>query len=362
MAHLIFFKEGKPLLRRVLDQTKILIGRDAACDIQLFEPEISRQHCSIEKQNGAPASLGSMLGNSRPLKEVFKLIGKAAPSDVGVCLIGESGTGKELAAKLLHDLSPRRDKPFVAINCGAIPQNLIESLLFGHERGSFTGATERHQGVFEQADGGTLFLDEIGEMPLDLQTRLLRVLESQTVRRVGAKSDIQVNVRLIAATLRDLKERVAAGTFRQDLFYRLYIFPILLPPLRERQEDVALLAEHFVKMLSTSDKKIVFSAEALEKLKNYDWPGNVRELKNVIQRALLLLKKEKIEAKDLELTSVRSSDVVLGESKLGDQEKMSILEALRKSKGNHSQASRLLGIARSTLTSKLRRYQIDTAE
>lgn len=423
MPHLLFLKDGRPLIKRPLDQTRLVIGRDTSCDIQLLEPEISRRHCEIERQNGffilkdlsrngtflnqkriqearlksddqiqigpwllnffpeeslrqadtivtekktsltpKAVSFGPMLGGASSMKEVFGLIRKAASSDITACLIGESGTGKELAARLIHDLSNRRGKPFVAINCGAIPQNLIESLLFGHEKGSFTGAVERQTGVFEQAHEGTLFLDEIGEMPLDLQTRLLRVLENQTLRRIGGKTDIEVNVRLVAATLRDLKERVAKNSFRQDLFYRLYIFPIYLPSLKERVEDIPLLAKHFVETFTPPGKKISLSEKAIEKLKGHDWPGNVRELKNVMQRALLLTKKETIEPGDLELTKIEMSEVPLGEIKLAEQERLSILSALRKTSGNHSRAARLLGVARTTLASKLRRYQIDPSE
>ncbi|MDO8494182.1 MAG: sigma 54-interacting transcriptional regulator [Deltaproteobacteria bacterium] len=421
MAHLIFVKEGKPLIQRPCDQTQLIIGRDATCDIQLFEPEISRKHCTIERQNGsfvlkdlsrngtflnrkkieavklssqdeiqigpwacyfvveetqapqetlitekktelAKNALGPMLGSTRAMKNVFELLRTAATNDVTICLLGESGTGKELAAKLVHELSTRRTKPFVAINCGAIPPNLIESMLFGHERGSFTGAAERHQGVFEQADGGTLFLDEIGEMPLELQTRLLRVLEERKVRRVGGKSDIAIDIRLVTATLQNLEERVASGDFRHDLFYRLYIFPIALPPLRERPEDVVLLAHYFMETLSLVGKKITLSEAAIQKLKTHNWPGNVRELKNIIQRALLLAKEKTIEPQDLSFTSVQTAQSASAKSNLADQEKFSILDALRQSKGNHSKASRLLGIARSTLASKLRRYKIDSQE
>lgn len=419
MAHLTFLKEGKSLLQRPLDQNQIWIGRDNDCDIQLFEPEISRRHCCIERENGdfllkdfsrngtyvnqkrvektplnpfdqiqigpwqllfaideRPSStdtvvleknkkkktratcLGAMFGASRPMKRVFEQIQKAAKSLLPVCLIGESGTGKELAARLIHDLSERKDKPFVAINCGAIPANLIESLLFGHEKGSFTGATERQPGVFEQADTGTLFLDEIGEMPLELQTRLLRVLENQTIRRIGSRMESQVDVRLVAATLRDLKEGVATGRFREDLFFRLFVFPITLPPLKERMEDLGLLVDHFLKTLSPA-KKIMLAPEAFAKLKKYDWPGNVRELKNALQRAMLLAKKKTIEAKEIELSHLTLEKESLRAPDLAAKERQSILEALRKTRGNQLQAAKVLGIARTTLASKLKRYVID---
>src|SRR3989338_2249178 len=419
MVHLVFFKDGQPILKRPLDHQQMTIGRDASCDIQLTHPEISRQHCLLEKQNGSFAitdlsrngtyvnekrirnqtllelndavqvgpwsllfsveenppqeetivkdksrqkkeeQLGQMIGTSSSMKEVFDLIRKASQSDVTVCLIGESGTGKELAARSVHDLSSRRDRPFVAVNCGAIPENLIESLLFGHEKGSFTGASDRHEGVFEEANHGTLFLDEIGEMPFDLQTRLLRVLETQTIRRVGGRVDTKVNVRLVAATNRDLKQLTVKELFRQDLFYRLYIFPIHLSPLRERQEDIACLTKHFLKMLNATTNPISFSEEAMCKLKAHEWKGNVRELKNVIQRALLMINEATvIDAENIELTNLTETSPQVGELKLGEQEKMSIIEALRKMRGNHSKAARHLGVARTTLASKMKRYQI----
>lgn len=419
MTQLIFLKNGQPILKRPIDSGKISIGRDASCDIQLLDSEISRQHCTIEKQNGLfvlrdlsrngtfvnnqrvavtslktsdviqigpwvlkmalensvppeetvikeksksknENALGSMLGVSKQMRRVFGLIRKGAASPATICLIGESGTGKELAARSIHDLSERRGRPFVAVNCGAIPGNLIESLLFGHEKGSFTGATDRHNGVFEEANHGTLFLDEIGEMPLDLQTRLLRVLEDQIVRRVGGKADIPVNVRLIAATNRNLKQLVSGGKFRQDLFYRLYIFPIELAPLRERQDDIVLLAHHFVKLLSPKGEKISFAPEALEKLRGHAWRGNVRELKNVIQRTLLLMTGETIQPKEIELTAMAPLPDDSGGLKLDEQEKFSIEEALRKARGNHSLAARHLGIARTTLAAKVRRHSIDS--
>ncbi len=236
---------------------------------------------------------------------------------------------------------------------------MIESLLFGHEKGSFTGASDRHQGVFEEANHGTLFLDEIGEMPFDLQTRLLRVLETQTIRRVGGRVDTKVNVRLVAATNRDLKQLTVKELFRQDLFYRLYIFPIHLSPLRERQEDIACLTKHFLKMLNATTNPISFSEEAMCKLKAHEWKGNVRELKNVIQRALLMINEATvIDAENIELTNLTETSPQVGELKLGEQEKMSIIEALRKMRGNHSKAARHLGVARTTLASKMKRYQI----
>ncbi len=417
---LVLEKNGEPILKRSIEAGKITIGRDPTSDIQLFDPEISRLHCTIEKQNGhlvlkdssrngtfvnskkifqsalrptdiiqigpwhlkvmphyyssqttdetvvkekgplqKKNQLGEMLGVSQIMQTLFERIRKAAEHDATVCLMGESGTGKELSARSVHNLSSRRTKPFVAVNCGAIPENLIESILFGHEKGSFTGATEKHTGVFEEASGGTLFLDEIGEMPLELQTRLLRVLETQTLRRVGGKIDIKVNVRLIAATNKNLKECVANGAFRQDLFFRIYVFPIELEPLRKMPEEIEPLTKHFLEIYSPHNRKVSLSNGAIQKLKKHAWPGNIRELKNTIQRALILATENTITEKDLEMTLFLDMSHELGEMKLWDQEKVSIMEALRKSHGNHAEAARQLGIARSSLASKLRRHKID---
>ncbi|MDO8493820.1 MAG: sigma-54 dependent transcriptional regulator, partial [Deltaproteobacteria bacterium] len=277
----------------------------------------------------------------------------------------ESGTGKELAASLIHQLSARRDKPFVPINCGAIPSNLIESLLFGHEKGAFTGAVERNLGVFEQADQGTLFLDEIGEMPIELQTRLLRVLENGMVKRIGARDEKKVDVRIITATNRDLQDSVRNGAFREDLFFRLHIFPILLPPLRERRREIPTLARHFLETLSANGAEIEIEPASMEKLSRHDWPGNIRELKNTIQRALLLAE-TKITTNEIEFSFSTSNGngngAVASKKDLADQERESIIATIRKARGNHSQACRYLGIARSTLVSKLRRHQIQPQE
>lgn len=301
-----------------------------------------------------------IVGHSKSMQAVKDQIEKIAPTSITVCLMGESGTGKELAARWIHDLSLRKSKPFVAINCGALPENLVESLFFGHEKGSFTGATEKHCGVFEQAHEGTLFLDEIGEMPLDLQTRLLRVLETHTIRRVGGKVDIPVNVRLITATLRDLKSDVANDFFRHDLFYRLFIFPIYLPPLREHLEDLEILMQHFLQTMT--DEEVEITPEAIAKLKAHYWPGNVRELKNVIQRALLTKWSHQMTPQDIEYVCMETKSSHFGVQTLTDQEKIVILETLRKAQGNHSKAARLLGIARTTLASKLKRHGLTKEE
>ena len=231
-----------------------------------------------------------MIGISRALQEVFKLVGRVARSDAPILIAGESGTGKELVAKAVHEYSPRRQREMITINCGAIPENLLESELFGHEKGSFTGAIARRAGRFEQADGGTLFLDEIGDMPLSIQVKLLRVLQDGSFSRVGANETLKTDVRIVAATHKNLTEEVAAGRFREDLYYRLNVVEIKIPALRERLEDIPLLAEYFLQRITKKNgmARIRISAEAVATLQSHDWPGNVRELENTIARACAL--------------------------------------------------------------------------
>jgi DNA-binding NtrC family response regulator len=305
----------------------------------------------------AKNALGAMLGASREMREVFSLISKIAPTDIPICIHGESGTGKELAAREIHALSGRRDKPFIAINCGALPATIIESMLFGHERGAFTGAVERQVGVFEQAHGGTLFLDEISEMETNLQPRLLRVLEEGTVRRLGAKEEQSIDVRIIVATNKDLKQLVRANAFREDLFYRLYVLPLYLPPLRERRDDIPHLARHFVERHSPVRRPLRLTAEAMSKLEAHEWPGNVRELKNTLVRAMIAATGETIEAGDIQFMSVPR--VQAHDASLNNHEREAIIDALRKAGGNQTKAARLLGIARTTVAYKIGRYGIN---
>ena len=246
-----------------------------------------------------------MIGISRALQEVFKLVGRVARSDAPVLISGESGTGKELVAKAIHEYSPRRQKEMITINCGAIPENLLESELFGHEKGSFTGAIARRAGRFEQADGGTLFLDEIGDMPLTIQVKLLRVLQDGSFSRVGSNETITTDVRIIAATHKNLTDEVAAGRFREDLYYRLNVVEIPIPPLRERLEDVPLLAEFFLQRITKKNgmARIRLSAEAINTLQSHNWPGNVRELENTISRACTLASSNILLPADIPLAS-----------------------------------------------------------
>jgi DNA-binding NtrC family response regulator len=246
-----------------------------------------------------------MIGVSRALQEVFKLVGRVARTDAPVLIAGESGTGKELVAKAVHEYSPRRQKEMITINCGAIPENLLESELFGHEKGSFTGAIARREGRFEQADGGTLFLDEIGDMPLTIQVKLLRVLQDGTFSRVGSNETISTDVRIIAATHKNLAEEVAAGRFREDLYYRLNVVEIRIPPLRERREDIPLLAEFFLQRITKKNgmARIRLSAEAINAMQSHHWPGNVRELENTIARACALASSSILLPADIPLAS-----------------------------------------------------------
>lgn len=320
----------------------------------------------------AVSSFGPFVGKSPAMQQLYGLIQQVAPTDASVCVIGETGAGKELVARSLHDFSSRRSKPFVALNCGAISRELIESELFGHEKGAFTGAHQQRQGAFEQASGGTLFLDEIGELPLELQPTLLRVLETGKLRRVGASQEISVNVRVVCATHRDLALMVSQGKFREDLFFRLFVFPIFIPPLRDRREDILLLAESFLKAMTPHGKTISLTPEAARYLESQPWKGNVRELKNVIQRGIVLAKNGQIGLSEINLSRpappssmpVESSisEPVASTSNLQELEKQIILRELRVQGGNRAATARALGIAKSTLYEKLKLYGIEIGE
>jgi len=307
---------------------------------------------------------GRMIGRSKPMQVVYDLLARVGPTEASVLVTGESGTGKELVALTIHELSPRRRGPFVPVNCGAVPGNLIESELFGHERGSFTGATQQHRGVFERASGGTLFLDEITEMPAELQTKLLRVLETGTIMRVGGEDSIAVDVRLIAASNRSPEAAIREGTLREDLFYRINVFPIHLPSLRERGGDVVLLAEHFLTKHNEQEGTAKrFSEEARERLANHPWSGNVRELRNAVQRAFILAE-EIVEMGFLDAPSGPAPgrapggavDDVRPGMKLADVERQMILSTLDQCGGNKKRTAELLGISLKTLYNRLNQY------
>jgi DNA-binding NtrC family response regulator len=302
-----------------------------------------------------------MVGQSQAMREIFRLIERAGPSDKAILIQGESGTGKELVARALHRHSRRCDRPMVVINCAALPESLLESELFGHERGAFTGAMAAKQGLFEVADGGTLFIDEIGEMPGALQAKLLRVLEDGSMRRIGSIKERRVNVRLLAATNQNLSQQVREGRFREDLYYRINVLSIELPPLRERREDIPLLIRHFV----SSHWKI--AEEALETLCRYDWPGNVRQLINAVERAkimaegsLLRLRDFPREATDFDLCEDSCHPVE--QDNLAAIERFKVVEVLRREGGNKARAARALGIDRRKLYRLVEKHDINATD
>ncbi len=312
-----------------------------------------------------PAFKG-IIGSSRTLKKILDMVLVVAPAETSVLLLGESGTGKERVAESIHQLSPKKNKPFIKINCAALTATLIESELFGHERGSFTGAVERRIGKFEQANGGTLFLDEIGEMPLETQSKLLRVLQEKEIERIGGRECIKIDVRIIAATNRELEKEVAEGRFRMDLYYRLHVFPITMPPLRDRKEDIPSLALHFIQQFSKLNGKNVtnISAEAMEKLVRYDWPGNIRELENLIERSILLTTGEIINKVALPESNSKGNILFQSASTIKtieENERDHIIAALRESNGKiagEGGAAELLQVHVSTLNSKIKKHGI----
>jgi DNA-binding NtrC family response regulator len=300
-----------------------------------------------------------IIGRSPAIQRVLEQIRLVAPSETTVLIRGESGTGKELVARAIHANSPRRYMPIVIVNCGALAEGVIESELFGHEKGAFTGAHYRRKGKFELADGGTLFLDEIGDISVKTQVDLLRVLEEKTIYRVGGNTAIPVDFRLIVATNKDLEAMVAEGKFREDLYYRINVFSIILPPLRERREDIPLLAEHFLKKFAQSMNKPVlgFSSAAMALLQQYDWPGNVRELQNAIERAVLVCRGQEIRPEDLPLL-VNEARGRAPAKTLADVERQHIAQVLRETNWNISRAARWLGIDRVTLYNKIKKYHL----
>ncbi len=314
--------------------------------------------------------LGSMVGSSRPMRDIFSLIEQIAPSNVSVLITGESGTGKELVARTLHDLSPRKPRPFVAVNCAAIPETLIESEIFGHEKGSFTGAVERRAGCFELASGGTLLLDELGEMPVGTQAKLLRVLEERKLRRLGGKSEQDVDVRVLAATNRDPAVAVAHGELRSDLYYRLNVFHINMPPLREHLEDLPAMAEAMVQEMNQKHGRSVAGVgqSILDRMMSYEWPGNARELRNTIERAVILCPDgAPLDAGHLPPTFGRSQlqssltyDASVVPVRVGttvdEAERLLILRTLESTGQNKTRAAEILGVSLKTLHNKLKEY------
>jgi len=344
-----------------LDEVVILVEK--ALETSQLRREVRTLRSSQSREYGFDA----IIGNSPAMQQVKALLARVAASPAStVLLTGETGTGKDLAAKAVHYNSDRASRAFVNITCSALPENLLESELFGHERGAFTDARQQKRGLFETADGGTVFLDEIGEMTPALQAKLLRFLEEKAFKRVGGLADVRVDVRVVAATNRDLEEEVKAGKFREDLFYRLQVMPILLPPLRERKGDVALLAAYYIDRFNREFRKRVRgpSPAATQLLEQYQWPGNVRELRNAIERAMLLIDREWLEPDDF-TTLTRSVEPVQfrlppNGVNLEDVERQLLVQALERANGNQSQAAQLLGLNRDQVRYRIEKFGLRT--
>jgi DNA-binding NtrC family response regulator len=349
-----------PVLRALLDRA-LGKARDA------------RQLVVLQRQLREAGRLGDLVGASKPMQDVMRIVEMAAPSSASVLITGETGSGKEIVARTVHKLSPRAGGPFVAINCSAIPESLMESEIFGHERGAFTGAAERRIGCFELADGGTLLLDEIGEMPAPTQAKLLRVLEDRKVRRLGSKVETPVDVRVVAATNKDPESAVANAQLRQDLYFRLNVFHIHLPPLREHKEDIPLLAEYILRDINVKHGKNVkgVGAEVMDIFMSHTWPGNIRELRNVLERSAIMCEKDLVTRACLPREFGKSA--VKGQSDLGAikfpigttvdaMERELILQTLAATGNNKTRAAELLGISLKTLHNKLKEYGGERAE
>jgi DNA-binding NtrC family response regulator len=331
-------------------------------DKALAEQALRRENENLRQQLRERYGIAGPIAQSPAMTTVLDLVERVAPTDATLLIQGESGTGKELIAQAVHHASPRAPRPFVAVNCGAVPEALLESELFGHVRGAFTGAVAAKLGLFEEAHGGTLFLDEVGEMPAALQVKLLRVLQSGEFRRLGATQALTTDVRVLAATNRDLVEMVRQGMFRDDLFYRLNVIRVVLPPLRERREDIPALAEHFLaRSAGKLNRELRLSAEAVEHLLRYPWPGNVRELEHAIERAAILARGATVSPDDLPPhvaagLELGPSPALPRQITLAEAERIHILQTLERFGGNHSSAAEALGIGRTTLWRKLKEY------
>jgi DNA-binding NtrC family response regulator len=346
-------------ITKPFNRDELRITLDRALKMRRLEKENVRLRAEVIDRN----LFNAIVGDSEKIREVIALAGRVAPSDATVLVTGESGTGKELLARGIHFSSGRAEGPFIAVNCAAIPENLIESELFGHVKGAFTGAVRDKEGKFELADGGTLFLDEIGDLRIDLQAKILRALQERTVDRVGGVTQVDLDVRVIAATNRDLERDVREGTFREDLYYRLSVVILHMPPLRERKDDIPLLAQHFLKKFSKGGTSTL-APDALSLLQSYGWPGNVRELENVIERASVLKRGDSVTVADLpeKLTRVGRSavDIILNLPddgiSLEEIEKTLIMKALERHKGNQTRAAEYLRITRPTLIYRMEKF------
>lgn len=419
MAQLVFLKEDKQALHYPLRKARVTIGRHPDCEVTLEGADVSRDHAVISYKEGyyhikdqskngtfvngsrvdetrlksqdviaigewrlkfledAPTGIqatetvttaakvapkvdsskefAGMIGATKEMRGLFSLIGQVASSSAAVLILGETGTGKELIAGALHNLSKRAKLPFVAVNCAAISASLVESELFGHEKGAFTGAVARHPGAFEQAGRGTIFLDEIGELSLDLQSKFLRALEVRKIKRVGGREEIPVHCRIVAATHRDLVEAVREKKFREDLYYRLFVMPLDVPPLRKRRDDIPLLVEAFLREMQP-EGPLRISRDAIKKLKEHLWPGNIRELKNVVLRAALLARGGKILPENIVFLPHAVADVAGEPKTIAEMERQMIQQKLEAHDWNKAAAARELGIAVSTMFKKIREY------
>jgi two-component system nitrogen regulation response regulator NtrX len=347
-------------LEKPISTEKLLLTVENALKLQRLESENRQLRQRLGKHE--------IVWSGEAMKKVMAQVERVAATETRVCILGETGTGKELVARTLHEQSPRASGPFIALNCAAVPAELIESELFGHEKGSFTGAAGRHVGKFEQADHGTLFLDEIGDMPLPMQAKLLRVLEEGEVERIGAAKPINVDVRVIVATHRILEALVRDGKFRQDLFHRVYVFPLLLPPLRERRDDIPGLIEHFATQVCAQNnwKPVKFTSEAIQALQEYSWPGNVRELRNMVERLMLLASADEVDEQTVRSVVAPAIDISSGartSGTLADRvqnfEREMILTELKRANFHMTNAAKVLGLERSHLYKKAEQLGID---
>ena len=329
---------------------------------------LREENRALKEELGRKYQWDNIVGRSPAMQQIFATIMRVAPTRATVLLAGESGVGKDLIARAIHFHSPRKDRPFVKINCTALPENLMESELFGYEKGAFTGATTSKPGKFEQADSGTVMLDEIGDVPANIQVKLLRVLQEREFERLGSNKTLHIDVRVIAATNRDLRVALEEGTFREDLYYRLNVVPLEIPPLRERKEDIPYLARHFVEKLAPEMGNQVtgITDAAIDKLMQYSWPGNVREIENVIERSMVMASSDKLDANDIRLDmNLRprhsNGDLSLPEGmSLDGYEQELIRDALKRASGNKSQAARLLGLTRNALRYRLTQMGIES--
>ncbi|HYT22460.1 MAG TPA: sigma-54 dependent transcriptional regulator [Candidatus Polarisedimenticolia bacterium] len=337
-------------------------------DPKQSQERLQHENVALREETDQASMFEEIVGTSAALQRVLSLVSKVAPTDASVLITGETGTGKELVARAIHRRSQRSSKSFVSVNCAAIPRDLIASELFGHEKGSFTGAVQRRVGRFELADGGTIFLDEVGELPKETQIALLRILQEREFERVGGTRSIRTNVRVVAATNRDLRAAIAAGTFRSDLFYRLNVFPLEIPPLRERREDIPVLVEYFIDRCARNVGKDIrgINKKSLDLLQSYPWPGNIRELQNVIERSVIMCETENFSVDETWLPQQPVANEFNSQSdfsqKLDAQEKEMIESALRESEGRvfgPSGAASMLGMPRSTVESKIRSLRIN---